>query len=72
MTTQEGYWGSEHWYTQAYYDAYLMFLKPQIIQEIADEIFKENRILKHMREQGDRRARDREAFKNRVKGKGWR
>jgi len=46
---QQGWWGSEYWYYDAYLDAYLMYLKPQIIKEISDLIFRENPFMKAIR-----------------------
>jgi hypothetical protein len=62
----------EDWYIIAYLDGYLAYMKPQLVQEIADLIYRENPLLKHMREAGIERQRNREAFKKAVKGKGWR
>jgi len=65
-------WGPEYWYYQAYHGAYWEAIKPQVFGELADLVYRENAIMKYLREQGERRRQNREAFKKAVKGKGWR
>ena len=52
------------WYTIAYLDGYLSFYKADLIKEIADQIFRENPILKALREQPRRKHYH-------QRGKGW-
>lgn len=52
----------EDWYYVTYLNGYLAYMKPQLVEEIADQIYRENPILKHMREAGIERARNREVF----------
>lgn len=70
-----GWWGSEYWYSQAYWNAYMEYMKPTLMKGFADELYGENLILRRLREhEATIRERDRQEVyvKNRVKGKGWR